>query len=68
MATGVGQITAFSAVAACISNVGPGIGGISVNYAILPDNAQMMLGATMLIGRLEVFTVLVLFVPDFWRR
>jgi trk system potassium uptake protein TrkH len=68
MATGVGQITAFSAVAACISNVGPGIGGVSVNYANLPDSAQIMLGATMLIGRLEVFTVLVLFVPDFWRR
>ena len=68
MASSVDQITAFSAVAACISNVGPGIGGVSVNYANLPDSAQIILGAVMLIGRLEVFTVLVLFVPDFWRR
>ena len=68
MATGVDQITAFSAVAACISNVGPGIGGVSVNYASLPDSAQALLCVTMLIGRLEVFTVLVLFMPDFWKH
>ncbi|MFT6836203.1 MAG: trk system potassium uptake protein TrkH, partial [Francisellaceae bacterium] len=57
-----------SAVAACLSNVGPGIGAVSVNYADLPSSAHWFLDAAMLIGRLEVFTVLVLFTPDFWRR
>ena len=68
MAFGVNMISSFSAVAACISNVGPGIGAVSVNYADLPAGAHWFLDAAMLIGRLEVFTVLVLFMPDFWRR
>ena len=58
---------AFSAVAACISNLGPGLGEVSVNYANLPTIAHWILNFAMLVGRLEVFTVLVLFTADFWR-
>ncbi|MFZ9036358.1 MAG: potassium transporter TrkG [Francisellaceae bacterium] len=68
MGVGVPSITAFSAVAACISNLGPGLGEVGVNYANLPVAAHWILGFAMLIGRLEIFTVLVLFTSDFWRR
>lgn len=67
MGVGVSSITAFSAVAACISNLGPGLGEVSVNYANLPTIAHWILNFAMLVGRLEVFTVLVLFTADFWR-
>lgn len=68
MATGIDPITALSAVSACISNVGPGIAGVSSNYASLPEIANWILCFAMLVGRLEVFTVLVLLMPTFWRR
>ena len=64
----VPTMTAFSAVAACISNLGPGLGEVGVNYASLPKAADWLLDFAMLVGRLEVFTVLVLFTSDFWRR
>lgn len=66
--TNMEPLTAFSAIAACLSNVGPGLGGISINYASLPSSAHWILSIAMLIGRLEVFTVLVLFMPEFWRK
>jgi trk system potassium uptake protein TrkH len=68
MSTGIEAVTAFSAVASCLSNLGPGIGEISVNYADLSPITHWLLGGIMIIGRLEVFTVLVLFMPDFWRK
>ncbi|WP_116962982.1 potassium transporter TrkG [Fastidiosibacter lacustris] len=68
MGVGVESITAFSAVAASISNLGPGLGHVGVNYAMLPTQAHWILNFAMLLGRLEVFTILVLFTPDFWRR
>ncbi|WP_119343997.1 potassium transporter TrkG [Facilibium subflavum] len=68
MGLGVPSITAFSAVAACISNLGPGLGEVGVNYANLPTAGHWVLNLAMLIGRLEVFTVVVLFTSDFWRR
>ena len=61
-------ITAFSAVAACLNNLGPGLGDVALNYAGLPDNTKWLLLMTMLLGRLEIFTLLVLFTPAFWRR
>ncbi len=68
MADGLDQVTAFSAVAACINNLGPGLGAVASNYAELSDLAKWVLSLAMLMGRLEIFTLLVLFTPDFWRK
>lgn len=68
--TGLDYITSMSAAASTLANVGPGLGeviGPSGNYASLPDSAKWLLAGAMLIGRLEIFTVLVLCVPYFWR-
>ena len=67
MATGLDQITAFSAVAACFNNLGPGLGEVSSHYGALPSSAKMILGFAMVLGRLEIFTLLVLLTPAFWR-
>jgi trk system potassium uptake protein len=68
MFNGLDQITAFSAVAATISNTGPGLGKVIFNYASLSDFNKLLLCFSMLLGRLEIFTVLVLFTPAFWRK
>lgn len=67
MATGLDFETAFSAVAASINNLGPGLGEVAANYASISDTAKGLLCFAMLLGRLEVFTLLVLFTPMFWR-
>ena len=66
-ATGLNLETAFSAVAASLNNLGPGLGDVSVHYGDISDPAKWLLCLAMLLGRLEVFTVLVLFTPTFWR-
>ena len=68
LATGLDIVTAFSAVGACINNLGPGLGSVTQTYGSLPDAAKWILCFAMLLGRLEVFTLLVLFTPMFWRR
>jgi trk system potassium uptake protein TrkH len=68
MATGLDQITAFSAVAACINNLGPGLGVVSDHYGNINNTAKWLLCFAMLLGRLEIFTLLVLFTPTFWRK
>lgn len=68
MATGLDQVTAFSAVAACINNLGPGLGAVGFHYGDLNDLAKWVLCVAMLLGRLEIFTLLVLLSPAFWRR
>ncbi len=68
LATGLDIITAFSAVGACINNLGPGLANVAQNYAELPGTAKWILCFAMLLGRLEVFTFLVLFTPMFWKR
>ena len=68
MATGLDQTTAFSAVAANITNLGPGLGAVAENYSGIGDLAKWILMFAMLVGRLEVFTLLVLFSPAFWRE
>ncbi len=68
MASGLDQETAFSAVAACLNNLGPGLGGVGQNYAEINDFAKWVLSLAMLLGRLEIFTLLVLFTPGFWRK
>ncbi|HBR68503.1 MAG TPA: hypothetical protein DEA55_03910 [Rhodospirillaceae bacterium] len=68
--TGLDIETAFSGAATAIANVGPGIGSIIGpvgNFQSLPDSATWMLSFGMLLGRLEILTVLVLFSPHFWR-
>jgi trk system potassium uptake protein TrkH len=67
MATGLDQVTAFSAVAACMNNLGPGLGGVGANYVYLNDPAKWALSFAMMLGRLEVFTLLILFTRAFWR-
>nr|VFJ93236.1 MAG: trk system potassium uptake protein TrkH [Candidatus Kentron sp. H]VFJ94168.1 MAG: trk system potassium uptake protein TrkH [Candidatus Kentron sp. H]VFK00752.1 MAG: trk system potassium uptake protein TrkH [Candidatus Kentron sp. H] len=67
MATGLDQVTAFSAVAACINNMGPGLGDVSAHYNAISDIAKWILCLAMLLGRLEIFTLLVILSPGFWR-
>ena len=69
-ATGLDFITAFSAVAACINNMGPGLGqvGPATTYAVLNDFQTWVCTLAMLLGRLELFTLLVVFTPAFWRK
>ncbi len=68
MAMGMDNITAFSATAACLNNLGPGLGEVASNYASINDGSKWILLLAMLFGRLEVFTLLVLFTPTFWRN
>lgn len=68
MATGLDFITAFSAVGASINNLGPGMGEVAAHYGNINNPAKWILCFAMLLGRLEVFTLLVLFSPMFWRR
>jgi len=67
MTTGLDQVSAYSAVAACLNNLGPGLGAVASSYAGLNDAAKLVLGFAMLLGRLEVFTLLVILSPAFWR-
>ncbi|MBF0247803.1 MAG: TrkH family potassium uptake protein [Alphaproteobacteria bacterium] len=68
--TGLDMTTSFTGAATAMANVGPGLGtliGPAGNFATLPDAAKWILSAGMLVGRLEIVTVLVLFVPAFWK-
>lgn len=66
-ATGVDFLTGFSAVAACLNNLGPGLGQVAQTYADLPIAAKWILSLAMLMGRLELFTLIVLMSRTFWR-
>ena len=68
MATGVDQVTAWSTVGSALNNLGPALGEASSHYGDVPEVAKWILVVAMLLGRLEIFTVLVLFTPAFWRR
>jgi len=68
MASGLDQVTAFSAVATTINNTGPGLGDVAVNFAGINDFSKWVLSVAMIMGRLEIFTLLVLFTPAFWRK
>ncbi len=68
MATGLDQVTAFSAVAATLNNLGPGLGDVASGFTSLSDVAKWIAIAGMLLGRLEIFTLLVLITPTFWRH
>ena len=68
MATGLDQVTAFSAVATSMNNLGPGLGKVASNFQGISDAAKWLLALAMLMGRLEIFTLLVLLTPAFWRK
>ena len=62
--------TAMSSVIATLMNIGPGFGGVgpSENYAFISDTGKWFLSWNMLVGRLEMFSALVIFYPSFWRK
>ena len=67
---GLDMVTALSGAGTAMSNVGPGLGDIigpAGNFQSLSDIAKWLLAAGMLVGRLEVFTIFVVFMPSFWR-
>ena len=66
--TGLDLMTSFSAVAASMNNLGPGLAGVGAHYADINDTAKWILCFAMLLGRLEIFTLLVLLTPAFWRK
>ena len=68
LATGLDQVTAYSAVAATLNNLGPGLGEVAQNYASINTFSKTVLCIGMLLGRLEIFTLLVIFTPVFWQR
>ncbi|MDP4537171.1 TrkH family potassium uptake protein [Alkalimonas collagenimarina] len=65
--TGLDNMTAFSATAACLNNLGPGLGEVAAHFGNIPDASKYLLVLAMVFGRLEVFTLLVLFTPAFWK-
>ncbi len=65
--TGLDQVTAFSATVASMNNMGPGLGEVAGHYAEVSDAAKWILCVAMLLGRLEIFTFLVILSPAFWR-
>lgn len=68
MATGLDQVTAFSATAAALNNLGPGLGQVAVHFGAIDAVAKWVLVAAMVLGRLEIFTLLVILTPAFWKR
>lgn len=67
---GVDMVTSFTAVASCIGNIGPGFGlvGPTENFAMIPTAGKWLLIWCMLLGRLEIYTMIILLVPEFWRK
>jgi len=68
MLSGLDFLTSFSAVAATINNLGPGQGEVLYNYTNISDLNKWILSFSMIVGRLEIFTLLVIFIPDFWKK
>ena len=65
---GMDLTSAFSAIAATLHNLGPGLGSVAGNYAGVGDGGKILLCLVMLLGRLEIFTLLIVLTPTFWRR
>ena len=65
--TGLDEVSAFSATAAMINNLGPGLGDVALNYQSVSDTGKWILSATMLLGRLEILTLMALLHKAFWR-
>jgi trk system potassium uptake protein TrkH len=67
---GLDILTATSSVAASIGNIGPGLGAVGPdkNYFFIPEIGKVILMLCMIFGRLEIYTILVLFIPEFWKK
>jgi trk system potassium uptake protein TrkH len=65
---GVDQVTAFSAIAASLNNLGPGLGDVAAGFSSLSDLSKWVCVAAMLLGRLEIFTLLVLVSRTYWQN
>lgn len=68
MVTGLDYTTAFSATVGSLNNLGPGLGDVAQNYKNINDFAKWILCLAMLLGRLEIFTLLVILTPEFWKK
>jgi len=68
LGTGLDFESSFSAIGACLNNLGPGLGEVANNYKNVSEGGKIILCIAMILGRLEIFTLLVLFTPAFWRR
>lgn len=68
MASGLDIVTSFSAVTACLNNLGPGLGEVGANFGEINAPSKWVLCVAMLLGRLEIFTLLVVLTPAFWKR
>jgi trk system potassium uptake protein TrkH len=68
MMDGMDQVSAFGAVASSINNLGPGLGSVAITFAEVTPQSKIMFAIAMLFGRLEIYTLLVLLAPAFWRR
>ncbi len=68
MATGLDIVEAFAATAACINTVGPGLGGVTANFSSVSDAGLWISAFAMILGRLEIFALLVVLTPAFWRQ
>tara|TARA_Y100001954_G_scaffold216111_1_gene247001 strand:- start:133 stop:507 length:375 start_codon:yes stop_codon:yes gene_type:complete len=66
--SGLDLETAFSSVGACLNNLGPGLGLVSENYSNINSFAKGVLAFSMLLGRLEIFTLLIILTPLFWAK
>jgi trk system potassium uptake protein TrkH len=67
MMNGMDQVSAFGAVAATLNNMGPGLGEVATTFATVDDASKIVFSIAMILGRLEIFTLLVLLSPSIWR-
>ncbi|MCH8553243.1 MAG: TrkH family potassium uptake protein [Natronospirillum sp.] len=68
LGTGLDFVTSWSAVGSAMNNLGPGLGAVASNYSAIPDTSKWLLCFAMLMGRLEIFTLIIVLSPMFWRR
>jgi trk system potassium uptake protein TrkH len=68
LASGLDFVTAWSATAACLNNLGPGLGEVNLHFRDITPFAKWVLTVGMLLGRLEIFTLIVMLLPTFWRK
>jgi len=68
MMAGLDQVSAFASVAATLNNLGPGLGEVSTTFASVSDSGKLIAVIAMLLGRLEIFPLLVILSPGFWRN
>ena len=68
VSTGLDFQSAFSAIGACLNNLGPGLGEVSQTYSSVSSAGKVILSFAMILGRLEIFTLLILFTPAFWQK